>query len=211
MSPTIIICTPIPGQENQGWGIIMRYDEKFKRKCIEMYLKYGSYPETPEDVTTKTFHRRIRDWAHRYEINEGVTIVRKRHKAWTPDEKLELVQRAIAGNSVTVLAAEADINPSVLYGWIKRYRIYGYEGLANKKKGRRPKGLKEMPEEKIIPKELSESEREELLRLRAENEYLKAETAAIKKLMALRREKEATQLKARKQSQSKNSEEKDTD
>ena len=68
-----------------------------------------------------------------------------------------------------------------------------------------------MPEEKIIPKELSESEREELLRLRAENEYLKAETAAIKKLMALRREKEATQLKARKQSQSKNSEEKDTD
>ena len=189
----------------------MRYDEEFKRKCIEMYLKDGSYPETPEGVTTKNFHRMIRKWAHRYKINEEVTVVRTRHKAWTPDEKLELVQRAIAGNSVAELAAIADINLSVLYRWIKRYRIYGYEGLANKKKGRKPKGQKEMPKEKIIPKELNESEREELLRLRAENEYLKAETAAIKKLMALRREKEAAQLKARKQSRSKNSEKKDTD
>ena len=170
----------------------MRYDEEFKRKCIEKYLKDGSYPETPEGTTAKSFHRRIMEWAHRYKINEEVTFVR-------------------TSNSVAELAAKADINLSVLYGWIKRYRIYGYEGLANKKKGRRPKGLKEMPEEKIIPKELSESEREELLRLRAENEYLKAETAAIKKLMALRREKEAAQLKARKQSRSKNSEKKDTD
>ena len=189
----------------------MRYDEIFKRKCIEKYLKDGSYPETPEGTTAKSFHRRIMEWARRYDINEGVTIVRTRHKAWTADEKLELVQQAIAGNSIEVISAKSDINPSVLYGWIKRYRIYGYEGLANKKKGRKPKGQKEMPKEKIIPKELSESEREELLRLRAENEYLKAETAAIKKLMALRREKEAAQLKARKQSRSKNSEKKDTD
>ncbi len=68
-----------------------------------------------------------------------------------------------------------------------------------------------MPKKKIEPKELTESEREELLRLRAENEYLRTETAAIKKLMALRREREAARLKAKKQLRSKNSEKKDTD
>ncbi|CVI64904.1 hypothetical protein NDGK_00003 [Clostridiales bacterium CHKCI001] len=50
-----------------------------------------------------------------------------------------------------------------------------------------------------ISKELTPSEREELIRLRAETEYLKAENAAIKKLIALRREKEPAQLKAKKQ------------
>ena len=60
------------------------------------------------------------------------------------------------------------------------------------------------------PRELTESEREELLRLRAENEYLRAETAAIKKLMALRREKEEERLKARKRKRSESSGRKDT-
>ena len=54
-----------------------------------------------------------------------------------------------------------------------------------------------------------ESEREELIRLRAEIEYMKAENEIIKKRIALRREKAAAQLKAKKQRLSKNSEKKD--
>lgn len=46
---------------------------------------------------------------------------------------------------------------------------------------------------------LTLSEREELIRLRAETEYLKTENEAIRKLIALRHEKEATLLKAKKQ------------
>ena len=45
----------------------------------------------------------------------------------------------------------------------------------------------------------NESEHEELIRLRAENEYLRTELAVIKKLEALRKEKQAAQLKAKKQ------------
>ena len=59
------------------------------------------------------------------------------------------------------------------------------------------------------PKELSPSEREELIRLRAETDYLKAENVSIKKSIALRREKEAAQLKAKKQQSLRNSEKKD--
>jgi hypothetical protein len=59
------------------------------------------------------------------------------------------------------------------------------------------------------PRKLNESEYEELVRLRAENAYIKAEIEVIKKEIALREEKEAARLKAKKQRSSKNSEKKD--
>ncbi len=55
------------------------------------------------------------------------------------------------------------------------------------------------------PRKLEESEYEELVRLRAENAYIKAEIEVIKKEIALREEKEAARLKAKKQRSSKNS------
>ncbi len=62
---------------------------------------------------------------------------------------------------------------------------------------------------KSTPNDLSPSEREELIRLRSETEYLKAENEAIKKLIALRHEKEAARLKVKQQQSSKSSEKKD--
>jgi hypothetical protein len=64
-------------------------------------------------------------------------------------------------------------------------------------------------EKEIKPTPLTESEREELIRLRAEVEYIKAENEVIKKEIALREEKEAARLKAKKQQSSKNSVKKD--
>ena len=57
----------------------------------------------------------------------------------------------------------------------------------------------------------TEEERDELLRLRNENEYLKAENEVIKKSIALRHAEWDEQLKAKKQKSSKNSKKKDTD
>ena len=57
----------------------------------------------------------------------------------------------------------------------------------------------------ILPRELKESEYEELIRLRAEIAYIKAENEVIKKEIALREEKEAARLKAKKQLLSKRS------
>ncbi len=59
------------------------------------------------------------------------------------------------------------------------------------------------------PRALTESEREELIRLRAENEYIKAENEVIKKEIALREEKQAALLKAKKQRSSRNFAKKD--
>ena len=81
------------------------------------------------------------------------------------------------------------------------------DGL-NMKKGR---PCKEIPMKKDnLQIELAPSEREELIRLRAETEYLRAENEAIKKSIALRQEKEAVRLKAKKQQSLRNSEKRDT-
>ena len=61
------------------------------------------------------------------------------------------------------------------------------------------------------PTPLTESEREELIRLRAEVEYIKAENEVIKKEIALREEKEAARLKAKKQQSLQNSATEDSD
>jgi len=57
---------------------------------------------------------------------------------------------------------------------------------------------------KLVPAELIPSEREEMIRLRAENERLRAEIAVVKKEIALREERCAAQLKAKKLCSSKN-------
>ena len=62
---------------------------------------------------------------------------------------------------------------------------------------------------KIEPAELTPSEREEMIWLKARIEYLEAENAVIKKEIALREERWAAQLKAKKQRLSKNSVKKD--
>ena len=188
----------------------MKYSNEYKMMCIEMYYR-GEYPETPEWLTLKEFHHTIRSWVRRSEKAGLESLEHKGHsRKWTPEEKLELVEKVLAGRGLRPVADEAGVNSGQLYNWVQKYRMKGYQGLINKPKRRVPKEPKPMTK-KEAPRELTESEREELIRLRAENEYLRAETAAIKKLMALRREKEAARLKARKQKRSKSSEAKDTD
>ena len=107
------------------------------------------------------------------------------------------------------VAIVAGINSGQLYQWVHKYKTLGYNGLMNKPKGRPPKDCKMKVPKTISPRELKESEYEELVRLRAENAYIKAENEVIKKEIALREEKEAARLKAKKQRLLKRSESKD--
>ena len=92
----------------------------------------------------------------------------------------------------------------MLVNWQRKFDKEGLAGLENKKRGR-PR--KDMSDDKTIDKQyekvnehtpddpLSESERQELKRLREENEYLRMSLEVEKKLQALVREKK---LKAKK-------------
>ena len=187
----------------------MRYSYEFKRKCVELYYR-GKYPDTPKGISTDKFHDMIRGWVRIYEACGPDALRHKnQNREWTPDERYDLVAQVLAGKSIKSVAVSAGINNGQLYQWVRKYKIYGYNGLILKK-GRKPKN----PDMKKIgtrkPPKLNESEYEELIRLRAENEYMKAEIEVIKKEIALREEKEAARLKAKKQQSSRNSEKKDT-
>ena len=175
-----------------------------------MYYR-GEYPETPEGIGLERFHKKIREWV---KIEEACGPDALKHnsqnKDWTPEERYALVARVMAGDSISSVAISAGINSGQLYQWVRKYKIYGYNGLIPKQKGRKPKD----PDMKKIgtrkPPKPNESEYEELIRLRAENAYMKAEIEVIKKEIALREEKEAARLKVKKQQSLKNSEKTDS-
>ena len=189
-------------------GNFMKYSYEYKKKCVEQYQE-GGWPETPEGTTDRAFHKMIRMWVRQEEACGPDSLERKKqNREWTAEEKYEYVAEVLAGNSYREVAITAGISCGLLYQWTKRYKIEGYEGLAAQRKGRPPKE----PEmkKKVEPEKLTPSEREEMIRLKAENARLQAEIAIIKKEIALREEKSAAQLKAKKQRSSRNSVKKDT-
>ena len=190
-------------------GIFMKYSYEYKKQCVELY-RQGKWPETPEGVSTNRFHHAVVEW-HRLEKSCGPEALRhkKQNRIWTAAEKYELVAKVLAGASYTETAIAAGIGSRLLYQWVRCYKMKGYQGLAEQRKGRPPK--EPDMKKKIVPAELTPSEREEMIRLRAENEHLRAEIAVIKKEIALREERCAAQLKAKKLRSSKNSAKKDTD
>ena len=188
-------------------GIFMRYSHEYKLECIELY-RQGIWPETPEGIITTNFRKMIRYWV-RIEEQNGLDALKHlgSNKVWTAEEKFELVAKVLAGQSNKSVAISAGINHGTLYTWVRKYKELGYNGLVNKQKGRNNPGMKKKT---IEPKPLTESESEELIRLREENAAMKAEIEVVKKRIALRQERWAAQLKAKKQRSSKRSEKKDT-
>ena len=188
-------------------GIFMKYSYEYKLMCVDLY-RQGKWPETPDGIEQKEFRHKIRKWFRIEESCGAEALDRKRqNKLWTEEEKYELVAKVLAGNSIRGTAFSAGISDGLLYQWVKRYKIEGYEGLVSQRKGRPPK--EPDMKKKVIPAELTPSAREEMIRLRAENERMRAEIAVIKKEIALREERYAAQLKAKKQRSLKNSGKKD--
>ena len=198
-----MICTPFTGQTGER-GIIMRYSFEFKLKYIEIY-EGGEFPDTPDGVSTDRFRNNIRQWKRMVDSSGIDSLHHKpQNRKWKPEEKLELIVKVLAGESCTFVALSNGIQPGMLYQWVNKYKTLGYNGLEESKKGRPPKDKNMKRNNKTHAPKLNETEYEELIRLRAENEHIKTEIEAIKKSIALRREKWAAQLEAKKQRSSKN-------
>ncbi len=188
----------------------MHYSYEYKMQCIEMY-RNGEWPETPEHVKSQhDFRAMIRRWVRMDENNNGCLNHAKGNKKWAPEEKLELVSRVLAGESNQSVALDAGILPGMLYKWVRNYKMLGYNGLINKQKGRPSHYTNMENSNNESPRKLTDSEYEELVRLKSEVAFYKAENEVIKKEIALREEKEAALLKAKKQQSLKNSEKRDT-
>lgn len=156
-----------------------KYDIKLKIKVIKEYEKNDiSQSELSKKykIPQTTISNRIK-----WYIDNGIKGVSKKvkNKIYTSNFKLFVLQYRKTNNlTFRETAVKFDItNDSIIVNWQRKYDEYGLDGLNSKTEGRKPKMKKSIPIEQKRKKNLQESEREELLRLREENLLLKAAIA----------------------------------
>lgn len=179
-----------------------KYSFEFKLKVVLEYLsgKSGGY-----SILTEKYNMgdksQLRKWVNQYEqFGEG-SLKKKMTKTFYSGEfKLRVIQyRQFNKCSYREAANHFDIdNPSMIANWQRKYLEEGFEGL-NKSMGR-PSNMSKADNEKDISKlnNLNASEKEELIKLREENEFLRASLAYEKKLKALIQEREQKTKKKQK-------------
>ena len=114
---------------------------------------------------------------------EGALVAQPGKRVFSLEFKLDVVERFLAGEPATELAAEYELSsPKLVKTWARTYRREGADGLRPK-----PKGRPRVEPETLSAEPGSESELE---RLRRENELLKAKVAYLGKLKALREQQE---------------------
>ena len=142
----------------------------------------------------------IEEKIRRYKLHgiEGI-LHKKESYSFTPEFKMEIINRYYAGESKNSLAAEINVSHSVIYSWVKKYEQFGYNCFEDKrgspgrpKTGRPSKN--EVKEDKIMAP-LTDLERKELNKLRERNRRLEMELKATKKLRALVQERINRQTK----------------
>ena len=162
-----------------------KYSFEFKLEVVKDYLsgETGGYKIIAEKYGVKAGSQ-VKDWIKNYEKYGEEGLRRKSTKTFYSGEfKLAVLQyRQYHNCSYRETADYFGIsNRSMIASWQRKYLDEGFEGL-NKSIGR-PRNMSENKKKNNL--NLRESEKEELIRLREENIYLRASLEYEKKLKAL--------------------------
>lgn len=176
-----------------------KYSFEFKLKLVKEYMEgeTGGYKAIAKKYDVIN-HGSIRYWVNDYEKDGEDGLKRKSTKNFYSGEfKLRVLQyRQYHNCSYREAANHFGIsNQATIANWQRKYLDEGFEGL-NKSIGRPSTMSKNKKEKDTL--NLTKSEKEELIELREENEFLRASLAYEKKLKALIQEREPKTRKRRK-------------
>lgn len=164
-----------------------RYTLDFKLKVVHEYLE----GETSFHFLKKKYNiasKRVIDvWVNSFKMYGVEGLKHKTNKVnYDRDFKVSVIQyRQLHRLTLMETANHFKIpNPALISTWERKFRLEGSEGLS-RSRGR--PSMKTNNEKVVLP--VSETEREELKRLRYENELLRATLEYEKKLYALVQER----------------------
>ena len=132
-------------------------------------------------------------WINQYKFGGLDNLTKKlKNNKFTSEFKLSVKQyRQINNTSLRETAEHFNlVNGSMVYRWEKAYQQRGLSGLEDNR-GRPKKEMTKSNKNSKLNIPISETEREELIRLREENRLLKMKIIYEKKLQALLLEEEA--------------------
>lgn len=166
-----------------------KYSSVLKIKVVEEYLSGMVSYSHLQDKYSIPSNSVINEWVNTYQqYGEDGLLSRMTKTKYSGEFKLGVIKyRQIHRLSYQETAHQFEIaNSSTIANWVRAYNLEGFEGLD------RPIGRsKKMPNNNnnnsnnVPPKKLDETESEELVRLREENELLRMQYEYEKKLRAL--------------------------
>ena len=172
---------------------MQKYTKEFKIKLVLEYLsgETGGHPAIANKYNIPESN--VKAWVDKYKSGGFDNLSKKlKNSKYTSEFKLSVIQYRQINN--TSLRETADhfnlVNGSMVYRWEKAYQERGLSGLEDNR-GRPEKEMTKSNKKSKLNIPISETEREELIRLREENRLLKMKIIYEKKLQALLLEEEA--------------------
>lgn len=178
----------------------MKYSIKEKLKAVKSVL---SGKETTLSAGRKldAGEKTVRRWVNHYR-ERGVTGLKLHNGSYDGNFKVRVVQYMLKNHlSCMQTAIQFGIpGDGTVSKWLSRYEALGAEGLFKDGRGRKRSIMAKKT--KKVNKKITGSVEDRLAALQAENEYLRAENAFLKKLDALIQEDQSAQNKRQKPSES---------
>lgn len=170
----------------QSKSINNHYTTEFKKQIVLEHFQDG----VPVSQLARKYnipaHETVRNWVIKYTKGEESRSYSKKSEVYTMKsrkttqaEKIEIVKDCLTnGLSYKETAEKYQVSYHNVYSWAQKYKKHGPDGLTDGRGHGKPDTI-QTKEEKF---------QTEIVALKARNEYLEAENAALKKLDEVERE-----------------------
>lgn len=178
----------------------MKYSIKEKLKAVKSVLS-GKETTLSAGRKLEASEKTVRRWVNHYKQG-GIRGLKLHNGSYDGQFKVRVIQYMLKNDLSCMQTAVYFGIPAdgTVLNWLSKYQEQGAEGLFQDGRGRKRSIMTK--KKKTVNKKATGSVEDRLAALQAENEYLRAENAFLKKLDALTQEDQSAQINRPKPSKS---------